>query len=215
MLDRLRVLGEAWLILVLAAFFGAALAAVHAGLGDRIAENKRAETLRQVPALVLGSERIVDAGIEISGDQIEVTAAGTEPELLRIIERELAGHRVLEVRSSSDELAGWVAHGRDQGYADVIELLVGLSPDGASISGLFVLSQKETPALGDGITRPEFRRRFVGRSTDEPLIATRTEQSDGILAITAATISSRSVCDIVNQTVADIKPLLTSEAAAQ
>ena len=215
MAGRLRILTEAWLILALAAFFGAALAAVHTGLSDRIEANKRAETLRQVPALVLGSDAVQGAAIEISGDSIHIEGPAGRSSSLDIVEREIAGHKVLEARShGGDELAGWVLHGSDQGYADVIELLVGLSPDGSVITGLFVLSQKETPALGDGITKEDFRSRFVGRETDSPLTVTRTAEGTGILAITAATISSRSVCDIVNEAVADVKPLLGREAGS-
>lgn len=215
MAGRLRILTEAWLILVLAAVFGAALAAVHTSLSARIEANRRAETLRQVPALVLGAERTEDASIEIVGDRIDIETGAGEGSSLDIVERELGGHRVLEVRGDPDnELAGWVLHGRGQGYADIIELLVGLNPDGSVITGLFVLSQKETPALGDGITTADFRSRFVGKETDTPLSVNRTGDGDGILAITAATISSRSVCDIVNQTVSDVRPLLGRKAGS-
>ena len=51
---RLTLLREAWLVLVLAAGFGAALAAVQTGLGERIEANKRAQTLGQVPSLIFG-----------------------------------------------------------------------------------------------------------------------------------------------------------------
>jgi electron transport complex protein RnfG len=215
MAGRLRILTEAWLILALAAFFGAALAAVHAGLSDRIEANKRAETLRQVPALVLGSDVVQGAAIAISGDSIRIGNPDGGMISLDIVEREIGGHKVLEARShAGGELAGWVVHGSDQGYADVIELLIGLTPDGSVITGLFVLSQKETPALGDGITKDDFRNRFVGRETNSPLTASRTADGTGIRAITAATISSRSVCDIVNEAVSDVKPLLGKEAGS-
>ena len=209
---RRSLLREAWLILVLAAAFGAALAAVQTGLGGRIEANKRAETLSQVPALVLGAEVVRDAEVAIRDDRIEVRPAAGEPRSLTVSERQIAGLQVLEVRSGA-ELAGWVLRGADQGYADKIELLIGLSADGEVIRGLYVLSQKETPALGDAITSEEFRDRFTGRRTDRRLQVTRSErqaaEADGdILALTAATISSRSVCDIVNQTVAAVKPHL-------
>ena len=76
------------------------------------------------------------------------------------------------------------------------------------IQGLFVLAQKETPALGDGITREPFRSRFVGQSTVRALEVSKDPGGGGegrIQALTAATISSRSVCDIVNRTVAEVR----------
>jgi electron transport complex protein RnfG len=42
-------------------------------------------------------------------------------------------------------LKGWVVKTKGQGYADTIELLLGLSPDLRTITGLFILDQKETP----------------------------------------------------------------------
>jgi electron transport complex protein RnfG len=211
---RRKLLREAWLILALAGAFGAALASVETGLSGRIEANKRAQTLSQVPALVLGAELTRDAEIAIRDRRIEVRPAGGEAQILEVAEREIAGRPVLEVRRAGAGVAGWVLRGADQGYADRIELLIGLSADGELIRGLYVLSQKETPALGDGITTPEFRQRFAGRRTDRRLEVTRDEGRaagpDGeILALTAATISSRSVCDIVNQTVAAVKPHLS------
>ena len=69
----------------------------------------------------------------------------------------------------------------------------------------------------DGITRSEFRARFVGRSTDRRLRVARgggstALGSDQIMALTAATVSSRSVCRIVNDTIADVRPLLATAA---
>lgn len=204
-----RSLSEAWLVLVLAAVFGASLAAVHAGLGARIEANKRAETMRQVPAL-LGIGGPPDGGVQIIGDRLRVTTEPGSSLELSVEEGEVAGHRVFEVSDrATGELVGWVVYGAGQGYADTIELLLGVSSDASVMTGLFVLSQKETPALGDGITRMAFRERFTGRPTDRPLAVTRDPgSSGGILALTAATISSQSVCDIVNRTLSDVRRTL-------
>ena len=215
----MRLLREAWLILLLAGTFGAALASVQSGLGGRIEANKRAQTLGQVPALVLG-KLARGAEIEVGGERIEVRPSQGEPVSLAVAERRIAGRQVLEVRRGDGELAGWVLRGADQGYADTIELLIGLSPDAEVIRGLYVLSQKETPALGDAITTEEFRGRFTGRRTDQQLEVTRSEREaaepgGGILALTAATISSRSVCDIVNDTLAEVKPHLAPAAGEE
>ena len=78
---------------------------------------------------------------------------------------------------------------------------------------MYVLSQKETPALGDGITKTPFRQRFVGAPTDRLLTVVKDAPAadadpSQVLALTAATISSQSVCDIVNRTVADVRSAL-------
>ncbi len=209
---RESYLGQAWLVLILALVFGGTLAGVHVGLRDRIEANLRAETLGRIPELVLGSQIEGGAQVEILDDNLRVVLEDGAILEMRAKERLLAGHQVFEVTRQSDgERLGWVARGSGQGYADLIEVLLGLDPQGLELTGLYVLSQKETPALGDGITRAPFRDRFVGAPTDRPLEVTKTAEAAAsdpsrILALTAATISSQSVCDIVNRTVSDIRP---------
>ncbi len=204
-------LGQAWLVLLLAVAFGATLAGVHTGLNERIEANKRNETLSRIPELVLGSE--IDAANPplLREDRIDVELESGATLQLEIAEREIEGHQVFRVTDfANDAPLGWVVRGAGPGYADQIEILIGLRPDGSELTGLYVLSQKETPALGDGITRQSFRERFVGAPTATPIEVTKSETSaeespSEILALTAATISSRSVCDIVNRTVADVQ----------
>ena len=210
-IERESFLGQAWLVLVLALVFGGTLAGVQVGLQERIEANLRAETLGRIPILVLGSEVDMGAEIVMNESRLEVRLVDGSTLELQVAEQEIAGHQVFEViGGDSQELLGWVARGAGQGYADQIEILVGLRPDGKEITGLYVLSQKETPALGDGITKPRFTDRFAGIPADRPIEVARQESGAAadpskILALTAATISSQSVCDIVNQTVADIR----------
>lgn len=208
---RESYLGQAWLVLILALVFGGTLAGVHVGLQDRIEANLRAETLSQIPALILGSRLGAEAEIVVLEDTLEVWLDdGSTLEML-VVEQTLAGRQVFEISDKARRARlGWVARGAGQGYADQIDLLIGLDAGAAEITGLYVLSQKETPALGDGIVREPFRSRFVGAPTDRPVQVTKTESAAAadpskILALTAATISSQSVCDIVNRTVADIR----------
>lgn len=208
---RESFLGQAWLVLVLALVFGGTLAGVQVGLQERIEANLRAETLGRIPSLVLGSEVDAEAEVVMDEDRLEVQLIDGSTIELHAAEREIAGHQVFEVLGGDSQVRlGWVARGAGQGYADQIELLIGLRPDGSEITGLYVLSQKETPALGDGITKLPFRDRFAGVPTDRPIEVAREESvaagdTSKILALTAATISSQSVCDIVNQTVKDLR----------
>ena len=79
-MSRLRnsYLGQAWLILLLAAVFGALLAAIHLELSPRIEENIRAEIMREIPGLLLGGEAVAGASITIDGDQVSVEPASGE-----------------------------------------------------------------------------------------------------------------------------------------
>ena len=98
-----------------------------------------------------------------------------------------------------------------QGYADKIELIIGLDPSADTISGLFVLQQKETPGLGNKIIFPHWRNQFIRKKTNTPLVVTKgkSQTPNAIDAVTGATISSRSVTGIVNRTIGDVKGRLT------
>jgi len=182
-------LADAWLVLVLSVVFGATLALVEVvlGGGDRDLEL----TLDQVPTLVPG-------------------ATTGEPD-----ESLVPGRRVFRALDDSGKLVGWVVQGQGQGYADKIDLLVGLDPKATTLTGLYVLRHKETPGLGDGITSPEFLGQFSGVSTSLTLLARQApaDKTTGVIkALTGATISSGSVCNIVNETVAAVKEPLAAAA---
>jgi len=200
------------LVLILALVFGGTLAGVQVGLEDRIEANQRAETLSRIPELILGSRIEPETEVVVLENTLTVQLDDGSTVEMRVAEQMLAGHQVFEVtREGEGSRLGWVARGSGQGYADQIDILVGLDAKASEITGLYVLSQKETPGLGDGITRQPFRSRFVGAPADRPLEVTRAQGSAAadpskILALTAATISSQSVSDIVNKTVAHIRP---------
>jgi electron transport complex protein RnfG len=218
--SRLRnsYLGQAWLILLLAGVFGALLAAIHLEVSPRIEENIRAEIMREIPGLLLGGEAVAGASLTIVGDQVGIESASGESTSLTVVEQPSEASALYRVSEGDPEgrLLGWVARGQDHGYADVIELLVGLTGDTTQITGIYVLNQKETPALGDGIVRSDFRQHFAGIATDSPLTVGRdaaeaAQSPYAIQALTGATVSSRSVCKIVNDTVALVKVEIAEE----
>lgn len=180
-------IGQAWLVILLSLFFGGALAGVQAKLQGRIEENRLAETLSQIPYLVPGAQ---------SGEATDVAG--------RSVYRAMAGGRQV----------GWVVPAGGQGFADRIDLLIGLDAGAKTLTGLYVLDQKETPGLGNKIVEDAWRGQFEGKATAAPLQVTKAEaaaQSE-IRAVTGATISSESVCDIVNSTVAVLRDELAAGA---
>ena len=70
--------------------------------------------------------------------------------------------------------------------------------------------------MGNKIVEDAFRGRFAGRSARADLTVTKAAPATGqqILAVTGATISSESVCKIVNQTVRDFRAARKAAAEA-
>ncbi len=192
---------QAWLVLLLAVSFGAALSAVQVNLSGVIAANKLNETLAQVPELVRVSVNGKASPMTVTPGTITIQKGDKT--------KTYAAFRAMQ----NDRTAGWVIKTGGQGYADKIELLIGLDPQTETITGLFVLDQKETPGLGNKIILADWRRQFTGQNTHKPLTVDRskdsTTEANVIDAITGATISSRAVTDIVNRTLADVKGRLT------
>ncbi|OQW96136.1 MAG: hypothetical protein BWK77_06240 [Verrucomicrobia bacterium A1] len=170
-------IGQAWLVIVLSLVFGASLAAVQATLSPKIEANKLRDTIGQIPNLVPGA---VDGKAETVGDQTVYRAVDAQ-----------------------GQPVGWVIPARGQGFADVIELLIGTDNDMRKITGLYVLKQLETPGLGDNITGDAFRGRFKDRSLARALVVTKVapKSDQEVEGVTGATISSMSVVGIVNSAV--------------
>jgi electron transport complex protein RnfG len=195
---------QAWLILVLALIFGSALAAVQVNLSGVIADNKLNETLERVPELVFGVTAA--AGMTSPNASVEIT-----PGTVTINKDLKTSYYNLFRVAREGKLAGWVVKAGGQGYADKIEIIIGLDPGAETITGLFVLQQKETPGLGNKITFPRWRNQFIRKKTSTPLVVTKgkSQAPNAIDAVTGATISSRSVTGIVNRTIDDVKGRLT------
>lgn len=201
---------QAWLVLLLAICFGGLLAGMQLAVGPRIELNKINETREKVPELVLGSE----AAQKLSRDQEQLAV---EP-LNVTVEKpgRLLRYSVYQAKREGD-LAGWVVKTAGAGYADKIEVLIGFDPAIETVTGLFVLDQKETPGLGNKIVTEEWRGQFIGKSTAKPLEPVKGGAKAGheIDAITGATISSIAVTDIINAAAADLRGPLKAKAGGK
>jgi electron transport complex protein RnfG len=197
---------QAWLVLLLASFFGASLAGIQLTLSPKIEANKLNETLEKVPELILGA----DAAKALSEKKQKMEI---DPQFIE------AGNKIYSVfqAKTDGETDGWVIKASGQGYADRIELLVGVDAEAATITGLFILDQKETPGLGNRIMEPAWRNQFNNKPTQQQMKAVKTKASalNEINAITGATISSKAVCDIVNQTLNNLRQPLTADLNKQ
>ena len=198
---------QAWLVLTLALFFGAMLAGVQLTLGPKIEENKRNETLEKVPALVLGKDLADKMAAENASLDIKPETIAVEKQGRKVF------YNVYSVAYNGSQ-RGWAIKTNGQGYSDRIELLVGLDASLDKITGLFILEQKETPGLGNKIETDEWRGQFINIPSQPPIkvVKGKVKASDEIQAITGATISSRSVTQIVNSAIADLRKPLTESS---
>ena len=193
---KVNYLAEAWLVLMLAGGFGAAMAGVHLALNEGIQANKRNETYDQIPRLIPGASK---DRVEVGAFSVDVGGAMVE----RTFYRALA--------SDGKTTMGYMLRSSGMGYVDKIEVLVGVDARVKNITGIYVLAQIETPGLGSKIREEKFMEQFIAKSTTQGIFAMKVAQppeSNDIQAITSATISSQSVCSIVNRAVREFREYL-------
>jgi electron transport complex protein RnfG len=200
---------QAWLVLLLAICFGASLSGIQIYLAPIIETNKINEIRQKVPELVLGAENAQT--MLSSGNILDIT-----PQMVSVEKDKRTISYSVYQAGNYDNLSGWVVKSTGQGYADKIELLIGFDPLMKTITGLFVLDQKETPGLGNKIIDSAFRGQFISKSLDQLLRVTKTGATapNEIDSITGATISTRSVCAIINQAASDLKAPLAERVRA-
>ncbi len=191
-------LRQAWLVILLALLYGGALAGVQATLGPRIDANKQNETYDRIPNLVPGADREKSVQVNLAeADKLKVSGADGKEQ------------RVYRALAADGSPKGWVLPASGLGFADRIDLLIGLNPALSTITGLYVLDQKETPGLGNNITKEDlFLRHFAGKSADKDLEIVKTApapNSNQIPALSGATISSVSVAEIVNKAIQNFR----------
>lgn len=84
------------------------------------------------------------------------------------------------------------------GYGGDINILMGVNPEG-KISGIEIISHKETPGLGSNISKEKWKGEFKGRSLEDgPKLSVKKDGGE-IDQFSGATISPRAVVKAVRQ----------------
>lgn len=167
------------------------LATVHGLTGDRIAEQERRAILEQLHQ-VLPHTAYDNA---LHEDVLEIS----EP--VHFHSEEVI--TVYRARLAEQDVAVIMQVVAPDGYNGNIRLLIGIYTDG-SISGVRVVSHRETPGLGDPIERKrsDWVLGFDGRSIGDPESAGWAVRQDGGIfdQFTGATITPRAVVEAVERT---------------
>lgn len=118
----------------------------------------------------------------------------------------------------SGRRTGFAIPGAEPGFQDLIHLIFGYDAVRDEVLGMRVLESKETPGLGDKIVKDStFVAEFDGAGA--PLEGVKsgggTDAANEVDMITGATISSRTVIDIVNHRIEALDPMLEAWTSAE
>jgi electron transport complex protein RnfG len=172
------------LLLGLFGVLGAGLVGLsHEGTAERIARNEREALLDRL-------ERLVPAG-QIDNDMLSDVIDVSAPESLGA-----ESTRVYRGRRGSEPVVAVLSPVVTQGYSGPIQLIVAIRRDGR-LSGVRVLTHRETPGLGDKIEieRSDWVLGFDGKSLLQPPASEWKVRRDGGVfdQFTGATVTPRAV----------------------
>lgn len=163
---------------------GAALAFVYDITYDKIAQSKEQKKQEAINAVLTGfdkqSGKIETMRTLVDGDADSVT---------------------VHLAYMNDQLFGAAVETfTEKAFSGKFSIMVGFDAEGV-VLGTDVLEHNETPGLGDKINKEKdenFSPQFVGVNPAEKPLKVVKDGGD-IVAITAATISSRAFCDAVER----------------
>jgi len=120
--------------------------------------------------------------------------------------------RIFAGFSENGQPVGVAVSRGESGFQDIVLVIMGFDPVSGTMSGMKVLESKETPGLGDKIFKDqEWVDQFFA-SPELPLKPVKPGSGRGeaneVDTITGATISSKTVIQIINNAVAEWMPLL-------
>lgn len=185
------------------AIAGLVIVLVHQWAEPRI-EAHRARVLSEAVVQVLGQPERYETAFLVDGAFTVDPPASADTTAL---ERVYVGY------DGSGRPVGVAVAGEKPGFQDVIGLIFGYDPAADQVLGMKVLESKETPGLGDKIEKDSA---FVGafRGVAAPIEGVKPGAGDGspdeVDMITGATISSRTVIEIVNRRVGELREPLMS-----
>jgi Na+-translocating ferredoxin:NAD+ oxidoreductase subunit G len=166
------------------------LGGLYAFTKDTIEKQKREKKIRSLKSVLPPTDN------EIDKDYIEVDG-GKDPRGNPVKVIIYHGKKEGQLVGTAFSI---IAH---DGYSGDIEFMMGVAPD-KTITGIEIISQKETPGLGDKILKEKWRSEFKGKSleskTDKgiPFLDVKKD-GGGIDQFSGATITPRALVKAVRE----------------
>ena len=199
MLNKLKYFfTQSWLLVVSSFVFGLLIAVANAAWSGQIETNRINKLSNLMTSVLPGAT-----------------------EFKRVIENQpiTLGNKKFETgvacaTDTSGNIVGWSFIVTGSGFADKIELVVGVDAAFEKITGYDVLYANETPGFGDKIKAAFFKDQFKGIPTGT-LELLKTGPADvrdeNIIAITGATVTSEAVVKAMNGFLSQVKQALTEK----
>ncbi len=195
----INFLKQSALVLILSVVFGSGLALLYAWTNPLYIENQKKATLKSIAKTIPGAAE----------------AANLQTQNIT-----LKDGREIYKALDGNKLLGWAYVAKGKGFGGDIKLLIGLNASADSLVGIDVLDDVETPGFGQYIRdekrwKSKFRPGEDGTSLslERKLVVVKTtpNQPYKIQAITGATISSKAVVAIINESAGKVAAQIKQE----
>lgn len=192
------------LVLILSVVFGSALALIYAKTNPLYKANQEKATLVSIAKTIPGAKEAQN----LKTSEVESIE---EYQVYRVFD---------SPKDGQEKLLGWAYVAKGKGFSGDIKLLIGLNAQADSLVGIDVLEDVETPGFGNYINDEErwkskFRPSEDGTtlSLERKLVVVKTTPNKPykIQAITGATISSKAVVAIINDSAAKVAAQVKQE----
>jgi electron transport complex protein RnfG len=186
---------------VMGGIAGALIVWVYQATLPRI-EHHKGEVIRQAVQEVLKAPASFDTLYAYNGALVKALPAGTPT---KDLEKVYLGH------DRDGRRIGFAITHTENGFQDPVTVTFGYDATAHRLFAMQVISNKETPGLGDKIVKDSaFVNGFANAAT--PITGVKKDRGKSlptdVVMITGATISSRAVIRIINDAIAHWQPLL-------
>lgn len=194
---------------IVATVCGVLIVSAYEGTLEPVAANKKIALERAVFKVIPGAASVKEFVVGSGGIQ---PAGGAVPE---------GAMKLYAAYDQAGSLKGIAAEGAAKGYADTVRVLYAYDPTKQAITGLGVVSMRETPGIGDKIyTDQAFLKNFVAldaKLADDmkslahaiKVVKHGTKQNPWeIDAIAGATVTTKAVGKGINESAQKLLPLL-------
>lgn len=165
-------------------------------------ERHRGEVMRAAVQEVLKAPHSFDTLYLRGGALVKALPPGTSAKGL---EKIYLGH------DAAGKRVGFALSATENGFQDPVTVMFGYDPAARTLIAMRVISNRETPGLGDKIEKDStFVNGFASAAAPLNGVKPRTVKArpNDVTMITGATISSRAVIRIINNAVARWQPLM-------
>ncbi len=194
---------------IVATICGVLIVTAYEGTLDAVIANKKIALDRAVFKVIPGAAKVNEYWASPTG-VVPATAAAPE-----------GGVKFYVAQDAAGQMKGIAAEGAGKGYADVVRIMYAYDPAKQVITGIGVISMRETPGIGDKIyTDQAFLKNFealdVKLSSDGKALAHAvkvvkhgTKQNPWqIDAISGATVTSKAIGKGINDSAQKLLPYL-------